>query len=76
MVICCESGRVELHQLLDDEGRSLGWIVMPRDEGIVGSEAGTVLLRRELPLEFLDRGDRVTEMPRGRRACSRWAALH
>ena len=37
------------YELYDNEGRSLGRILLPRDETIVGSQARTVLLRRELP---------------------------
>ncbi|HEX9894411.1 MAG TPA: hypothetical protein VGA78_10835 [Gemmatimonadales bacterium] len=37
------------YELYDERGRSLGRVLMPRDETIIGPQAGTVLLRRELP---------------------------
>lgn len=55
MFTCGESKGVQLRQLVDERGRSLGWIVRPRQRNVVGPWAGTVLLRRELPTELVDR---------------------
>ena len=49
MVMGCDSEHVLAYELYDDSGHSLGRILMPRDETIVGVQARTVLLRRELP---------------------------
>jgi hypothetical protein len=49
MVMRCENERVVAYELYDERGRSLGRVLMPRDETIIGPQAGTVLLRRELP---------------------------
>jgi hypothetical protein len=54
MISCCNS-KAALRQLVDERGRSLGWVVRPRQRDVVGSMAGTVLLRRQLPAEFVDR---------------------
>ncbi|HUQ14492.1 MAG TPA: hypothetical protein VM094_00415 [Gemmatimonadales bacterium] len=50
---------MQLCQLVDERGRSLGWIVQPRQRSVVGRKAGTVLLRRGLPAEFVDGGNRA-----------------
>lgn len=49
MVMRCDNGNVVAYELYDNAGRPLGTILMPRDETIVGAQARTVLLRRELP---------------------------
>lgn len=37
------------YELFDEQGQTLGRVVLPRDGVIVGPSAGTVLLRRDLP---------------------------
>lgn len=37
------------YELLDEEGRLLGQVTLPRDTTIVGPQAATVLLHREIP---------------------------
>jgi len=49
MVMRCDNDQVVAYELYDDCGHSLGTILMPRDERVVGAQARTVLLRRELP---------------------------
>ena len=49
MVMRCDSDHVLAYELFDEGGHALGRILMPRDETIVGVQARTVLLRRELP---------------------------
>jgi hypothetical protein len=59
MLRCWESKGVQLCRLVDERGRPLGWIVQPRQWSVVGPKAGTVLLRRKLPAEFVDGGNRA-----------------
>jgi hypothetical protein len=54
MLTCRESKGVQLRQLVDEWGRPLGWIVRPRHWSVLGRQAGTVLLRRQLPSELVD----------------------
>ncbi len=49
MVMRCDNEHVVAFELYDEGGHSLGRILMPRDEIVVGVQARTVLLRRELP---------------------------
>ena len=49
MVMRCDTETVLAYELFDREGHALGRILMPRDEVVVGPQAGTVLLRREMP---------------------------
>lgn len=49
MVMRCDTETVLAYELFDREGHALGRILMPRDEVLVGPQAGTVLLRREMP---------------------------
>ena len=37
------------YDLLDENGCSLGQVVLPREPELTGLAAGTVLLRREMP---------------------------
>jgi len=37
------------YELYDDQGQALGQVVLPREAVVVGPQAGTVLLRRDLP---------------------------
>jgi hypothetical protein len=37
------------YELLDENGGSLGQIMLPQDPEVTGLAAGTVLLRREMP---------------------------
>jgi hypothetical protein len=52
MVMRCSSETTLVYELFDDEGRTLGRILLPKDQMIIGPQAGTVLLRRELPLVY------------------------
>ncbi len=49
MVRRCDTEQVLAYELCDDQGHALGRVVLPRDETIVGPQAATVLLRREIP---------------------------
>jgi hypothetical protein len=59
MVMRNDNEPVLAYQLLNEQGQNLGTILMPREEMIVGPQAGTVLLRREMPRVY------VTEIPKG-----------
>jgi len=37
------------YELYDDQGQALGQVVLPREAVVVGPQAGTVLLQRDLP---------------------------
>lgn len=37
------------YDLYDEQGHRLGQVTLPRDAMITGTQAGTVLLRREVP---------------------------
>jgi hypothetical protein len=52
MVMRCSSETTLAYELFDDEGRALGRILLPKDQMIIGPQAGTVLLRRELPRAY------------------------
>ena len=49
------------YELFDENGCSLGQVLLPRDPELTGLTAGTVLLRREMPRI---RPRRVTPAPR------------
>jgi hypothetical protein len=38
------------YELFDEQGQRLGQVVLPKDAVITGSQAGTVLLRRDIPM--------------------------
>lgn len=49
MVMRCDNEHVLAYQLFDELGRNLGTILLPSQEMIIGPQAGTVLLRRDMP---------------------------
>lgn len=49
MVMRCDNEHVLAYQLYDELGHILGTILLPSQEMIIGPQAGTVLLRREMP---------------------------
>jgi hypothetical protein len=49
MVMRVENEHVLAYQLFDESGHNLGTVLLPSQEMIVGPQAGTVLLRRDMP---------------------------
>ena len=49
MVMRCDNEHVLAYQLFDELGHNLGTILLPSQEMIIGPQAGTVLLRRDMP---------------------------
>lgn len=39
------------YEVYDDQGRSVGCVILPRSPRVVGSHEGTVLLRRPAPAQ-------------------------
>lgn len=37
------------YEVYDDQGRSVGCVILPRSQRVVGKDQGTVLLRRPAP---------------------------
>lgn len=49
-VVMLRSGKpVITYEVYDDQGRSVGCVILPRSSRVVGQSEGTVLLRRSMP---------------------------
>ena len=53
MVMRCENEQVLAYRLFDESGHDLGTVLLPRQEMIFGPQAGTVLLRRDMPRVYV-----------------------